>query len=223
MADTISRTTHVAEVSQSSSQAEYDQAASGDTDIRNRKYGWMTAWCARLAPSIQSAPAAPVNIRQQEFARAMEADGVLPGGTSSFSDMLAFMREEREMMMSAMEKQRVEMQALLDQAQMTALQVRVQALHATQLLTDEELYRIEDVIADGCEVNDVRVGTSADGRGEQVARMVALSARVAVEGAFARQLRRKFVGPIDERESVFSLTNSVICQTSSSTNRPVKK
>ena len=113
--------------------------------------------------------------------------------------MVAFMREEREMMVSAMEKQRAEMQALLDhersgkererqqnvkQAQIAALQSRVQALHAAQLLTDEELYRIEDVIADGCEVGD---------GGDRVAQMLALSGRMAAEGAFARQLRRKFV------------------------------
>ena len=108
----------------------------------------------------------------------------------------------REILVFAMEKQRAEMQALLDhersekererqqnmkRAQITALQWRVQALHATQLLTDEELYRIEDVIADGCEVDD-----SGDGGDGRVAQMLALSERMTAEGAFARQLRRKF-------------------------------
>ena len=105
-------------------------------------------------------------------------------------------------MVSAMEKQRAEMQALLDhersgkererqqntkQAQIAALQSRVQALHAAQLLTDEELYRIEDVIADGCEVDD-----GGDGGDDRVAQVLALSERMAAQGAFARQLRRKF-------------------------------
>ena len=118
--------------------------------------------------------------------------------------MVAFMREEREMMVSAMETQRHEMQALLEQereqnmklreqvllrkqTQIAALQSRVQALHAAQLLTDEELHRIEDAIADGCEL-----GAADSAGGGEVARMVALSERVAVEGAFARQLRRKY-------------------------------
>ena len=99
-------------------------------------------------------------------------------------------------MVSAMEKQRAEMQALLErerqqntkQAQIAVLQSRVQASHAAQLLTDEELYRIEDVIADGCEVDD-----GGDGGDDRVAQMLALSGRMAAEGAFARQLRRKFV------------------------------
>lgn len=105
--------------------------------------------------------------------------------------------------MFAMEKQRAEMQALLDhersekererqqntrRTQIAALQSRVQALHATQLLTDEELYRIEDVIADGCEVET----SSGDGGDGRVAQMLALSERMTAEGAFARQLRRKF-------------------------------
>ena len=141
-----------------------------------------------FTPSMQSSPAP----------RAVGSDS---GG--SFSEMVAFMREEREMMVSAMEKQRAEMQALLDhersgkererqqntkQAQIAALQSRVQALHAAQLLTDEELYRIEDVIADGCEVDD-----GGDGGDDRVAQMLALSERMAAEVAFVRQLRRKFV------------------------------
>ena len=108
-------------------------------------------------------------------------------------------------MVAAMEKQRAEMQILLDhersgkerewqqnmkQAQIAVLQSRVQALHAAQLLTDEELYRIEDVIADGCEVFAVDDG--GDGGDDRVAQMLALSGRMAAEGAFARQLRRKF-------------------------------
>ena len=124
------------------------------------------------------------------------------------------------MMVTAMEKQRAEMQALLEeerrenitlreqalQAQLAAvvgeqtfeakltakskvaaLQSRVQALHAAHLLTDEELYRIEDIVADSCEVD------SGNGEGSAVANMIALSEKMAQDGAFSRQLRRKFV------------------------------
>ena len=55
-----------------------------------------------------------------------------------------------------------------------ALQLRVQALHAVQLLADEELYSLE-------------------GGDDRVAKMIALSERMAADGAFSRQLRRTFV------------------------------
>ena len=76
---------------------------------------------------------------------------------------------------------------------MAALQSRVEALHAAhaaQLLADEELHSLEDIIADGCEA------TAADGEGGDdrvtVGKMIALSERMAADGAFSRQLRRKF-------------------------------
>ena len=114
--------------------------------------------------------------------------------------MVSFMREEREMMVSVMEKQRAEMDELreaatkaeqavveADQAaikartrDLIALQSRLEALHAAKLLADEELYAVEDIIA---EEDD------ADGR---VAALITLSGKMAGDGAFARQLRRKY-------------------------------
>ena len=115
------------------------------------------------------------------------------------------MREERETMVSAMEKQRAaaEAQAKADRADFEArlahqtheterqrqlaalpsLQSRLESLHAAKLLTDEELYRLEDAIADGVE--------DEEGGGERVGKLVALSARLAGDAALARQLRRK--------------------------------
>jgi hypothetical protein len=52
-----------------------------------------------FAPNMQSSPA-PVAVRQ-EVARAVGSDSA-----GSFAKMVAFMREERETMVSAMEKQR---------------------------------------------------------------------------------------------------------------------
>ena len=90
-------------------------------------------------------------------------------------------------MVSAMEAQRHEMQALLEQereqntklreqVQIAALQSRVQALHTAQLLTDAELYAVEDIVGDG---------------GDQVAALLELSGRMVGDAAFSRQLRRK--------------------------------
>ena len=61
-----------------------------------------------------------------------------------------------------------------------ALQSRLETLHAAKLLADEELYAVEDIIA---EEDD------ADGR---VTALITLSGKMVADGAFARQLRRKY-------------------------------
>ncbi len=60
------------------------------------------------------------------------------------------------------------------------LQARLEALHGAKLLDDEELYTIEDIIADS-ETGDVRVP-----------QLIALSDKMTSDKAFARQLRRKY-------------------------------
>ena len=110
----------------------------------------------------------------------------------------AEMEAKLEEMEAKLEQQRqqnakLREQALLrEQTQIAALQSRVQALHAAQLLGDEELYRLEDIIVDGgCDIDDGAAG--GEGESRVVAQMVALSGRMVADGAFARQLRRKFV------------------------------
>jgi hypothetical protein len=61
--------------------------------------------------------------------------------------------------------------------QLAALQARLEALHAAKLLGDAELCAVEDIVADG---------------GDQVAALLELSGRMVGEGAFSRQLRRKY-------------------------------
>ena len=87
---------------------------------------------------------------------------------------------------------RAEMQAKVDGAasarlrdqQLIALQARLEALSAAKLLTDDELFAVEDVIAD----------SSGEPSGDdQLTMLLALSARMATDSAFARQLRRKVV------------------------------
>ena len=109
--------------------------------------------------------------------------------------MVGLMREERGVMEAKMErmeakleaKQRADMDTLREAAtkadqmrDLLALQARLETLHAAKLLADEELYAVEDIIA---EEDD------ADGR---VAALVTLSGKMAGDGAFARQLRRKY-------------------------------
>ena len=72
--------------------------------------------------------------------------------------------------------------------QLEALQLRLQVLHASKLLSDEEAFKVEDAVADSLEASD---GCVAAGDGE-VAKLLALSAKMRADPAFARQLRRRF-------------------------------
>ena len=73
-------------------------------------------------------------------------------------------------------------------ASLPALQSRLERLHASKFLMDEELFRLEDVIADSLEEE---AGGSGGGR-DRVAKLMVLSDRLASDAALARQLRRKF-------------------------------
>ena len=70
--------------------------------------------------------------------------------------------------------------ARLRDQQLVALQSRLDALHQAKLLGDEEVFAVEDVIAD-CDAQDDRVSA-----------LLSLSAKMATDKAFARQLRRKY-------------------------------
>jgi predicted nucleic acid-binding Zn-ribbon protein len=65
--------------------------------------------------------------------------------------------------------------------QLGALQHRLEVLHQAQLLKDEELYDVEDAIAD----------SEAGADGDCVPTLVALSGKMSSDRAFARQLIRK--------------------------------
>jgi hypothetical protein len=74
--------------------------------------------------------------------------------------------------------------------QLAALQARLQSLHAAKLLTDDELYSIEDTIADCVEVKSTAPVTMP--AVDQVLKILSLSESIAADGSLARQLRRKF-------------------------------
>ena len=107
-------------------------------------------------------------------------------------------REEIEQQRQEVERVKAEVQELrahavetkLREQQVAALQMRLQSLITGKLLSQEELYCCEDIIADSVEVGGrVQMPGGAD---ERVATMVALSERLSSDAAFARQLRRKF-------------------------------
>ena len=80
---------------------------------------------------------------------------------------------------------------VVDEEQLAALQSRLQAMHGSKLLTDDELFSIEDAIVDCVEAMPT-AGASAS-EVEKVAKMLVVSSKVASDSTLARQLRRKFL------------------------------
>ena len=122
-----------------------------------------------------------------------------------------FMREEREHMEAKLEEQRQETTKLrlemekrlapkevISAEQVDAVTARLEALHAAQLLSDEELFALEDCMADFIEaraaVDVVTMETVNTVRAVgKMHKLVSLSEGLG-DPALARQLRRKFVG-----------------------------
>ena len=81
--------------------------------------------------------------------------------------------------------------------QLEALEGRLEALHAAQLLTDDELGRLEDCVADGIEaiasfdVVTMEVVNASDGA-RRLHKLISLGEMMPKDGMFARQARRKF-------------------------------
>ena len=129
-----------------------------------------------------------------------------------------FMREEREHMEAKLEEQRQETEKqrqetaqlrlemekrlapkeVISAEQVDAVTARLEALHAAQLLSDEELFALEDCMADFIEAQasyDVVTmeAVNANRAIGRVHKLVALGEGMPSDAMFARQLRRKFV------------------------------
>ena len=120
------------------------------------------------------------------------------------------MEAKLERAQADMDKLREEMKAQQREAvtadELSALQARLEALHAAQLLADEELHMVEDLCADFVELQAAvpnggvltqNTIYSAVGHSYAAAvklhKLVRLSASMGSDGAFARQLKRKFL------------------------------
>eukprot|EP01045_Picozoa_sp_COSAG04_P024592 COSAG04_NODE_3092_length_3180_cov_13.050957_1_plen_117_part_00 len=106
--------------------------------------------------------------------------------TAMFKEMKAEMKAEKQ-----------EAIAVSD-AQVTSLQLRLEALHAAQLLSDDELWALQDSVADfldECACFDAVtmdiVHTNDAAR--KAHKLVTLSEKMPTDATFARQARRKFV------------------------------
>ena len=110
--------------------------------------------------------------------------------------MIGLLAEQQDRMEAKMEAQREEMRVrtaseVISEAQLAKLQSRLQALRDAQLLTEDEVYTVEDAVADCIELMPATASTVP--AVDNMVRMIALSERITADGSFARQLRRKFI------------------------------
>ena len=80
---------------------------------------------------------------------------------------------------------------------LSALQARLEAVHAAQLLSDDALHALEDCVADYFDlVASIGVVTtgmaSAHSAASKLMKLAVLSERMTSDAAFARQCQRKF-------------------------------
>jgi hypothetical protein len=151
-----------------------------------------------FSPSMQPSPA---GLLEHQLLQVGGGGGLVELITL-LREELSHMKEERQITQAKMEALHQEQHAKIEQVEakhraeinrlreaaskadqirdLLELQSRLETLHAAKLLVDEELYAVEDIIA---EEDD------ADGR---VAALITLSGKMAGDGAFARQLRRKY-------------------------------
>jgi predicted RNase H-like nuclease (RuvC/YqgF family) len=148
------------------------------TTVSTGSFAQMTAFFREERSHLES------KLEQQELKaeqQRQELDGKLEQQRQELEGKL----EQQRQLASAAKVEQLEakIEQLQSDQQLPALQARIEALHAAQLLTDAEMFSIEDVIADSLEA-----ATSDDTR---VGRLIALSGRMTGDAAFSRQLRRK--------------------------------
>jgi hypothetical protein len=119
------------------------------------------------------------------------------------AEMQAKMEAERAEMQAKMAEMQAKMEAKLEQQQvitkdqLAALQTRLEGLHASELLSDDELGAVEDCLADffeasaGCEHMTMETASMNRAVGTAL-KLIALSEGMTKDTMFARQVRRKF-------------------------------
>ena len=89
----------------------------------------------------------------------------------------------------------------ISEDELVALQGRIGSLHVAKLLSDEELYSLEDLVADYVDlqatvaqvITEQMLLSSPFVVASRLHRLVQLSTSMAGDAAFARQARRKFI------------------------------
>jgi NAD+--asparagine ADP-ribosyltransferase len=123
------------------------------------------------------------------------------------AEIQAKMEAERAEMQAKIEAERAEMQAkmkatleqqqVITKDQLAAVQTRLEGLHASELLSDDELGAVEDCLADffeasaGCEHMTMETVSMNRAVGTAL-KLIALSEGMTKDTMFARQVKRKF-------------------------------
>eukprot|EP01044_Picomonas_judraskeda_P029355 COSAG03_NODE_10129_length_670_cov_1.112084_1_plen_136_part_00 len=120
----------------------------------------------------------------------------------SFAELSAFFREEMELKLEQLRKELTPTEAITAE-QLAAFQARIGALHSAQLLSDDELYALEDLIGDFCDLREsvapqvlsLEVARSTPGDSFAVVgklrKLAAAAETFTADAALARQLRRR--------------------------------
>ena len=156
----------------------------------------MTPDRGGFTPSMQqlASPTAMV-VRQ----RSMEDTSLVELMLEREDRMRQEAKAEKEELRQEMQKMHEELKPApaISEQQLTALQARLEALHAEKLLSDDELYALEDMVADFVEYESAGAVTHAtvhaNENASKLQKLVALSERITADAAFARQARRKYV------------------------------
>jgi hypothetical protein len=129
----------------------------------------------------------------------------------SFAEIASFFRGERDHLETKMEKMWERRtttptlptpKELIPAEQLVALQSRLGQLHAAQMLTDDELFVTEDMIADFLELKadargaitvDTVFGGAAIQTIGKLHKLIVMSEGLVSDAALARQMRRKFM------------------------------
>jgi hypothetical protein len=137
--------------------------------------------------------------RQEAKAERQEFDAMLQRQRREFEAKLAQREaESRAEAQAEREARQSEIDTLRDSklrdGQLAALQSRLDAMHASKLLSDDERDAVEDIIADNAAGLIAAAGGGSEGEEEdaRVSQMLALSSRMVADRAFARQLRRRY-------------------------------
>lgn len=146
-----------------------------DQPARNIAYGDSLAGVSALVKELMKEQQ---NLMQKQQTLLLERDAQAKAQAGAE-------RLELEEKYQALQTQMDDLRAgQLRESQTVTLQLRLEALHTSKLLTDDELYRIEIIIVDS---------DDTEGGQEQMLSLLSLSSKLSANTAFARHLRRKFL------------------------------
>ena len=125
-----------------------------------------------------------------------------PVTAGSFAELSAFFREEMELKLEQLRKELAPTEAITAE-QLAAFQARLEALHTAQLLSDDELFALEDLIGDFCDLREsvapqvltLEMARATPGDSFAVVgklrKLAAAAETFTADAALARQLRRR--------------------------------